>query len=280
MGVLDGKAVVVTGAGRGLGEAYALHAAECGAAVVVNDVDADVTGDVVERIRGAGGRAVASPGSVADPEQARDAVERCVAEFGAIDGLVNNAGLRHQALLCDEDPDRARRLLEVNVLGSINCGIAAAKRMVERGRGSIVNASSLALLGQSTAATYSASKGAIASLTFAWAMELAEHGIRVNAVCPVAWTRMAEADTKPTGSPRDTPARMAPLVSYLLSDLAGGVTGQLVRFLRDTLYVVRQPAVKQPVLRRDRWEVADIARAFDGELAGALEPRPARRGLI
>lgn len=280
MGVLDGKAVVITGAGRGLGRAYALHAAGCGAAVVVNDVDADVAEEVVDRIRGAGGRATASPGSVADPECARDAVERCVMEFGAIDGLVNNAGLRQQAPLWEEDPDQARAQIEVNVLGSINCGIAAARRMVAQGRGSIVNASSLALVGQSTAATYSASKAAVASLAFAWAVELAEHGVRVNAVCPVAWTRMAEADTKPTGSPEDTPDRMAPLVTYLLSDLAAGVTGQLVRFLRGTLYVVRQPAVKQPVLRRDRWEVPDIAHAFDGELADALEPRAAHRGLI
>jgi NAD(P)-dependent dehydrogenase (short-subunit alcohol dehydrogenase family) len=280
MGMLDNKAVVITGAGRGLGRAYALQAAGCGAAVVVNDVDADVADEVVERIRGDGGRAVASHGSVVDPDYARDLVEHCVTEFGAVDGLVNNAGLRHQALLWEEDPDRARALIEVNVLGSMNCGIFAAKRMVAQGAGSIVNAGSLALVGQSTAATYSASKGAIASMTFAWAGELAEHGVRVNAVCPVAWTRLAEADTKPTGNPEDTPDLMAPLVTYLLSDLAAGVTGQLIRFRRGTLYVVRQPAVKQPVLQRDHWEVEDIARAFDSELADALEPRSAERGLI
>jgi len=280
MTVLDGKAVVITGAGRGLGRAYALHAAGRGAAVVVNDVDADVAHGVADEIRDTGGLAVASVGSVVDPAYARDLVDQCVTEFGAIDGLVNNAGLRHQAPLWAEDPDQARTLIEVNVLGSMNCGIAAAKRMVAQGRGSIVNAGSLALAGQSTAATYSASKGAIASMTFAWAGDLAEHGVRANAVCPVAWTRLAVADTKPTGNRDDTPERMAPLVTYLLSDLAAGVTGQLVRFRRGTLYVLRQTAVKQPVLERDHWDVHDIATAFDTDLADALEPRALHRGLI
>lgn len=280
MGVLDGKAVVITGAGRGLGRAYARHAAEAGAAVVVNDVDADVVTEVAREIRDNGGRASASPGSVVDPGYARELVDRCVTEYGAVDGLVNNAGLRHQAPLWAEDPDQARALIEVNVLGTLNCGIAAAGHMVAQGSGSIVNAGSLALVGQSTAATYSASKGAIASMTFAWAGDLAEHGVRANAVCPVAWTRLAVADTKPTGNPDDLPEHMAPLVTYLLSDLAAGVTGQLLRFRRGTLYVLGQTAVKHPILDRDHWDVHDIADAFATDLAAALEPRAPHRGLI
>jgi NAD(P)-dependent dehydrogenase (short-subunit alcohol dehydrogenase family) len=160
------------------------------------------------------------------------------------------------------------------VLGPLYCGAAAARAMRAQGRGVIVNIASLSLLGQGGAATYSASKGAIASMTFAWAAELAELGIRVNGVCPVAWTRMAEADTTPAASRADTPDKTAPLVTYLLSDLAAGVTGQLIRFAHGALHIVRQPALKEPVLRREGWAVADIALAFESELATALEPPP------
>ncbi|WP_433260938.1 SDR family NAD(P)-dependent oxidoreductase [Actinosynnema sp. CS-041913] len=277
MGVLDGKAVVITGAGRGLGRAYALHAASCGAAVVVNDIDGQPAEDVVSLIRGAGGRAAASIGSVADPDQARAPVRRCLTEFGRIDGLVNNAGLRYQAPAWDDDPARMRALIEVNVLGSMYCGSAAAAAMRSGGGGSIVNTASLAMVGQPTAAAYSASKGAVASMTVAWAVELADHGVRVNGICPVAWTRMAQADTRTPSAPDQTPDRIAPIVSYLLSDLSSGVTGQLIRFTAAKLHIVSHHSAKDPVLRNDGWDVHDIAEAFDTHLADTLEPPPAQK---
>jgi NAD(P)-dependent dehydrogenase (short-subunit alcohol dehydrogenase family) len=279
MSVLDGKAVVITGAGRGLGRAYALHAASFGAAVVVNDVDGELAEEVARDIQDSGGSAVASEESVADPEQAAAVVQRCVTRFGAIDGLVNNAAVSYHALPWQDDPARMRALLEVNVLGSMYCGTAAARAMVDQGGGVIVNVASGSLLGQDRAAAYSASKAAVASMTASWAVDLAEHGIRVNAICPLAWTRMLRADSKARARcPADrTPDRIAPLVTYLLSDLSAGITGQLIRFIGDKLHIVRQPAVKQPVLVRDRWEVEDIAKALDGDLAEALEPPPAQR---
>jgi NAD(P)-dependent dehydrogenase (short-subunit alcohol dehydrogenase family) len=279
MSVLDGKAVVITGAGRGLGRAYALHAASFGAAVVVNDVDGELAEEVARDIQDSVGSAVASEESVADPEQAAAVVQRCVTRFGAIDGLVNNAAVSYHALPWQDDPARMRALLEVNVLGSMYCGTAAARAMVDQGGGVIVNVASGSLLGQDRAAAYSASKAAVASMTASWAVDLAEHGIRVNAICPLAWTRMLRADSKARARcPADrTPDRIAPLVTYLLSDLSAGITGQLIRFIGDKLHIVRQPAVKQPVLVRDRWEVEDIAKALDGDLAEALEPPPAQR---
>ncbi|WP_158892630.1 SDR family NAD(P)-dependent oxidoreductase [Amycolatopsis anabasis] len=279
MGVLDGKAVVITGAGRGLGRAYAVHAAGSGAAVVVNDVAVESAGAVAAEIRESGGRAVANAGSVTDPGQADALVERCFAEFGALDGLVNNAAVNYHAFPWEDDPGRLRELIEVNVLGSMYCGIAAVKAMHARTGGVVVNVASGAMLGQRGSAAYSASKGAVASMTASWAADLADHGIRVNAVCPLAWTPMMEADPRAHQicSPEHTPDRIAPLVTYLLSDLSAGITGQLIRFVGDRMLVVRQPAVKEPVLRRDSWDVADIAAAFDEDLGDALEPTPGER---
>ena len=142
MGILEGKAIVITGAGRGLGEAYALHAARSGASVVVNDIDGELAVAVADRIGRGGGRAVASAQSVRDPDQASAVVERCLAEFGKVDGLVNNAALNYEALPWDEDVDVARELVEVNVLGVLYCGIAAARVMRTQRAGSIVTISS------------------------------------------------------------------------------------------------------------------------------------------
>jgi NAD(P)-dependent dehydrogenase (short-subunit alcohol dehydrogenase family) len=263
VGILDGKALIVTGAGRGLGEAYARHAAAEGARVVVNDIKG--AENVAASITSAGGLALAHTGSVADPSTASALVDLCVSSFGQVDGLVNNAGITHFAEPWDDEPDVLRSVIEVNVLGTMYCGTAAAKVM--RG-GSIVNVVSGAMLGRAGAAAYSASKGAVASLTLSWAGSLAARNVRVNAVAPLAWTPMMDTDPRAAEiSSRDqTPDKMAPLVTYLLSDLSSDVSGQLVRFLPDKLHVIAQYAVKQPVLVRDSWHVEDIASAFATDL--------------
>ncbi|MEV6910594.1 SDR family oxidoreductase [Amycolatopsis sp. NPDC051071] len=277
MSLLSGKAVVITGAGRGLGRAFAHHAAAQGAAVVVNDVDADVAQVVADEIRERGGRAVVNGRSVADAEHAAGLIEQCVAEFGAIDGLVNNAGVSYRADPWADDPARMREVVEVNVLGPLFCGTAAAKVMCERGGGVIVNVGSGSMIGQRRAAAYSASKGAVASMTASWAADLIGYGIRVNAVAPVAWTRMAQNDPTVVQTPEHTPERVAPLVTFLLSDLSAGVTGQILRFRGDILCVLRQTAIKDPVLERASWTVEDIADAVGGGLLEALEPPPSAR---
>ncbi|HEY6421761.1 MAG TPA: SDR family oxidoreductase [Pseudonocardiaceae bacterium] len=275
MSILDGKAVVITGAGRGLGEAYALHAARAGAVVVVNDIDGELAEAVVAHIVQQGGRAVASAQSVRDPDQASAVIERCLAEFGRVDGLVNNAALNYEALPWEEDVHAARELIEVNVLGVLYCGIAAARVMRRQRAGSIVNISSGSSFGQRRAGTYSASKGAVASFTYSWALDLDKAGVRVNAVCPLAWTRMVERSSSATQvrcTPERTPDQVAPLITYLLSDRAEGITGQLVRCTGDQLHIVRQPGVKDPVLRCQGWGTEDIAAAFDDVLDYHLEP--------
>lgn len=275
MRILDGKAVVVTGAGRGLGEAYAIHAAQAGARLVVNDVDADFAERTADHIRSYGGEAVASGHDVSRPEEAQAIVDYCVDTYGRIDGLVNNAGVNYEALPWDDSPDRMRELFETNVFGVFHCGQAAIVAMRAAGTaGSIVNIASGALLGQRKLAAYAASKGAVASLTYSWALDTDGIGIRVNAVCPVAHTRMVWASERSlrNSPPEQTPGRVAPLVLFLLSDRSAGITGQLVRCNGRDLHIVGQPHLKQPILTNDNWDTATVERAFTEVFQAHLEP--------
>jgi NAD(P)-dependent dehydrogenase (short-subunit alcohol dehydrogenase family) len=273
MALLGGRAVVITGAGRGLGRAFARHAAASGAAVVVNDVDAEPARETVAAIEAAGGTAVPSIGSVTDADYARALIALCCKRFGKLDGLVNNAAIGYHARPWeDDDAERTRALVETNVLGPLHCGTAAAKVMIAQGNGVLVNVTSGSMIGQRGAAAYSASKGAVASMTYSWAADLARHGVRVNAVSPIAWTRLMAAD--PNGNPEaHPPERVAPLVTYLLSDLSAGVTGQVLRLADGHLHAVRQPAIIRPVLHQDVWTPEEIAAAVDGELVLESPPR-------
>ncbi|HET9143253.1 SDR family oxidoreductase [Actinophytocola sp.] len=271
---LDGKAVVVTGAGRGLGEAFAIALAEAGAGVLVNDVDASAALRTTAAIRALGHPAVASTHSVADPDQAQAIADLCLATFGRLDGLVNNAGLNYEAPPWDDDPVRARELIEVNVLGTLYTGLAALRVMRAQGGGSIVNISSGASLGQRGLATYAASKGAVASLTYSWALDLEPAGIRVNAVCPLAHTRMVRASERARRKcpPDRTPDRVAPLVVFLIGERSRGITGQMVRCTGPELHIVGQPYLKSPILARDHWDTDTIERAFTEVFQAHLEP--------
>jgi NAD(P)-dependent dehydrogenase (short-subunit alcohol dehydrogenase family) len=272
---LQGRAVVVTGAGRGLGEAFATHLAQAGVKVVANDIDVELAERTADTIRVNGGQAVASGHTVTDPAQAQALVEQCVAEYGSIDGLVNNAGLNYEALPWQEEPDQVRELVEVNVLGVMYTGIAAIKAMTAQGRGgAIVNVSSGASLGQRKLGVYSASKGAVASLTYSWALDLEEVDIRVNAICPLAHTRMVwKSERSLRNCPPDrTPSRIAPLVLFLLSDDADGITGQLVRCNGPQLHILGQPYLKAPILERQAWDTETVRRAFDEVFSAHLEP--------
>lgn len=238
MSALAGKAVVVTGAGGGLGRAYALELAMLGASVVVNDVTETGATETCDLIIEAGGSAVAHVGSVSDWAFADRLIARSVSEFGSIDGLVNNAGIMHDRLPWEEDEASIRRTVEVNVLGSMFCGIAALREMVPRGVGSIVNITSGSLLGLTGVTTYGTSKGAVAAMTYGWAVEVASTGVRVNAVMPRAQTNMSAVRAGKATSlgasgvavPRSPqPDVIAPAIAYLISDRAAGLNGEILR---------------------------------------------------
>jgi len=274
MGILSGKTVVITGAGRGLGRAYAQAAANAGARVVVNDLDAEPARDVVRAIEAGGGSALLHVGSVADWDAARALIETCVAGFGRIDGLVNNAGSHYLSRPEDDDELRIRESIDSNVLGTIFPGIHAMRAMLRQGGGgSIVNSSSGALCGMSMVATYGASKGAVASLSYSWALDLMAHGIRCNAISATALTRMVEHTLEHRSSPVTWPPEsMAPLVVYLLSDLSRGITGQLIRLWGGNLHLIGHPAPIAPFLEREAWSVEDLEAAFRERLRPHLQP--------
>ena len=271
MGVLDGKAVIVTGAGRGLGRAFALDAGAQGASVVVNDIDADAAEKVAAEIAESGGQAVASVGSVADWERAAGLVARCLKEYGAVDGLVNNAGVLNLAPPWAETEESIRRVVEVNLLGALFVGSHAVRAMIDQGSGSIVNITSSAQLGLGTMGTYGATKGALASLTYSWSVDLGGYFVRVNAYAPVARTAMAEmSPVLPPDMP--APADNAAIVTYLLSDLSDGITGQVIQRRGDRLVVLAHPRLTEHGANADDWTVETVVDRFEPVLRQHQEP--------
>jgi NAD(P)-dependent dehydrogenase (short-subunit alcohol dehydrogenase family) len=276
MGALSDKVVVVTGAGRGLGSAYARLAAQEGARVVVNDIDAAAAADVVAAIGAAGGVAVADTSDISTWDGAEALVQGCTGRFGRIDGLVNNAGIFHLSRPQDETPERIRAIVEVNVLGPVHCGVHALRAMTAQGSGSIVNVTSGAHAGISDMGLYGATKGAVASLTYGWAVDVAGTGVRVNAVSPIAKSRMYDTMLafKGDGS-SDTAIRpednAAPVV-FLLSDAAAGINGQIVRINPPRLSLIAHPSEVPAHATCAGWTVADVERAFREELKDALQP--------
>ena len=204
-----------------------------------------------------------------------------MSEFGGIDGLVNNAGLFSMGRLDELQKGDLDKILAVNIAGTVNCAAHAAKMMQAQRSGSIVNVTSAAQMGIPAMGLYGATKGAVASLTYAWAMEMAEFGVRVNAVSPMAKTRMVTTTAAYhqshdiTDIPRaeTDPAKNAPVIAYLLSDAAKSVQGQVVRVDGDRLSLVSHPAVILPALHdSDGWTIVTVGRAFDDGLSGKFAP--------
>jgi NAD(P)-dependent dehydrogenase (short-subunit alcohol dehydrogenase family) len=264
---LEGQSVVITGAGGGLGKAYAIAAARLGARIVVNDVNGEAAEDVAADIRRAHGAAVAQTCDIRDPHSADALIKRCVREFGSITGLVNNAGIFFNEPFGETSLEHLRLLLDVNVVGTFNCAQAALGPMLKRGGGSIINVTSGAHTGQPGLSSYGASKGAVASLTYGWACDLKDTGIRVNAVSPLAFTAMAK-DLPHLPPPQ---ANVGPVL-YLLSERSKHVNGQIIRIAGKNLSLMCHPANRAPLLARDEWSLDAIAEAFDTVLGAQQLP--------
>lgn len=288
MGSLDGRIVLVTGGGRGLGRAHALLLAAEGAKVVVNDLGTDLDGlgadrgpaqSVVEEIEAAGGEAVANMDSVTDWEGARRMVRAAVEAFGDLHVLVNNAGIGYgRQLLRLEEIDEGSwdSMIAIHVKGHFNVLRHAAEYWRERYRegrevsASVVNTSSPAGFvqssgPQSTQIDYAVAKAGILALTNAAAAELGEYGVRVNAIAPGARTRMSErAMPEVVAAPKDPaafdkfdPAHVSPVVAWLASDRCR-VTGEVFKIFGSTIELYRGWAPIGIIDKDQRWTVDEL----------------------
>jgi 3-oxoacyl-[acyl-carrier protein] reductase len=239
-GILDGKVALVTGAGKNIGRAIALHLARDGAAVVVNGrADQAAVEAVAGEIAAMGGRAVAHLADVSDPAAVARMVEAAAATFGGIDIAVSNAGLRRQTPFLDMPLAEWREILSVALDGAFVLAQAVVPHMIRRGGGAIVGLSGVSThIGTPNRAHVSASKAGLEGLMRSLAVELAPHGIRCNCVAPgtIDTVRGASAGARPgtlgEGAVplrrRGTPDEIAAVVRMLVGPEGGYVTGQTV----------------------------------------------------
>ncbi len=290
MGLLSGKAVVVTGSGKGLGRAYAIALANEGAGVVVNDIDVQSAEKTAADIRATGSTAAISTDSVSSWAGAERIVGTCVKTFGRIDALVNNAGISRRGMIWEVNERQFDELTSVHLKGTFACAHFAAQQMKEQRSGSIINISSRAQSGRGNHSLYSAAKAAVLGATFAWSLELAPYGVRVNAIFPYAQTTMRPGFVKETtmhpnldshykpGEEADPPVpfppaeTVAPIVVYLACDEASWISGQILFLAGDTLALVSHPAPVRVAYKKDGWTTKDLQEYFRQSIGSSLFP--------
>jgi NAD(P)-dependent dehydrogenase (short-subunit alcohol dehydrogenase family) len=306
---LEGKVAIVTGSGRGLGLAYAQELARLGAAVVINDVDADVAAEAVAGITAAGGKAVAVAAAVGSTETAKQLVSAAVETFGRLDILVTNAGvLRDKSLLkmTDEDFDL---VINVHLRGTFTCvreAFAYFKQNSVAGR-IITIGSPTGQRGTFGQTNYAAAKAGIVGMVRTWALEMKRAGVTANVVIPVAATAMTETvpffekavqaaargEAMPEFFRKDlgfgTAADVAGLVAFLASDEAGQITGQAIGVGGDRLQLWTHPEAAATEYHDGGWSYEALISTFDSlfghklqsvgeefpELPAELRPEPA-----
>jgi NAD(P)-dependent dehydrogenase (short-subunit alcohol dehydrogenase family) len=288
---LDGRVAIVTGAGRGLGRAYATALAAAGAAVVVNDLDEAGARATVQAIADAGGRALVEIDAVGEAGVADRLVAYALEQFGRLDLMCTNAGvLRDRVLwkMTDEDFDI---VIATHLRGTFTCARAAAIAMREQGEGGriIVVGSPAGQRGNFGQTNYAAAKAGIAAFARTWAMELARSEITVNAIVPTAWTAMTasipayapllERVARGEGLPRAVrqehalgmPEDCAGLVVFLASEQAAAITGQCVGIGGDRLSLWSHPGEAVFELREGGWSAEQIAARWEQVFAPAQQ---------
>jgi NAD(P)-dependent dehydrogenase (short-subunit alcohol dehydrogenase family) len=292
--LLDGKVVVVTGGGRGIGRCYAVALAAEGAQVVVNDVGSPDHGDgsshspadeVVREIEGAGGAAAANYNDVSDFEGAAEIIQTALGKFGRMDAVICNAAIERSNFLFELTEDDWDKALAVNAKGTFNVAHHAARAMREQGGGAIILVTSgAAFSGTPRIGAYSASKAAVYSLNLTLAAELEDSQVSVNCISPGATrTRLVDswiADMKQDLNMTDEqimatygiqqPENMAPLAVYLCTDEGRKITGRTFEVAGDAIHLVPPPARHPSAINPHEglWTTEDMRKVIPRLLAG------------
>ena len=287
---LDGKVIVVTGAGRGIGREIALLCAAEGAKVVVTDpgVAADGSGtnaapaeEVVQEITKRGGQAVANFETVAEAIPASKIVQMAMDKYGRLDGVVNNAGILRDAIFHRMSIDAFEQVIKVHLMGSFYVAHAAARIFKEQQSGSFVHFTSTSgLIGNFGQANYAAAKLGIVGLSKSIALDMQRFNVRSNCISPFAWSRLI--GTIPTETEEEKarvariqqmgPEKIAPVVAYLLGDQSKDVTGQIFGVRMNEVFLMGQSRPLRSVHRADGWTVQTLADQGMPALKGSFYP--------
>src|SRR5438477_2764308 len=289
-GCLDGKVVVVTGAGRGIGREIALLAARSGGKVVVNDLgggadgagaDAGPAREVANEIVAAGGAAVANTGSVGDPAGADSIVKTALDAFGRIDAVVNNAGILRDRIFHRMSVADFESVIQVHLMGSFYVSKAAALHFREQESGAFVHFTSTSgLIGNFGQANYAAAKMGIVGLSKSIALDMARFNVRSNCVSPFAWSRLigtiptetAEEKARVERVKQMGPEKIAPVVAYLLSDAAKDVSGQIFAVRMNEVFLMSQSRPVRSVHRSEGWSAQTLAEQMLPAFKSSLYP--------
>lgn len=288
--VLEGKVVIVTGAGRGVGAEIAKLAALEGAKVVVNDLGGDERGEggdlgpaqqVVEEIKAAGGEAVADGNNVASWEGAHALVQRALDTFGRLDGVVNNAGVLRDTIFHKMTEAEWDPVVDVNLKACFNVARAAAPHFKEQKSGVFLHMTSTSgLVGNIGQANYGAAKMGVVGLSKCIALDMERFNVRSNCIAPFAFTRLVAtipADTEYNRARLEkvkqmTPDKIAPLAVVLLSEAAADTNAQVFAVRRNEIFVMSQPRPLRSVHTAEGWTPQTILENALPSLRGAYVP--------